>query len=246
MADVFNVYCDESCHLLNDKSRVMVLGCVWCLRDRVPEISKRLREIKAEHGLVRPDDYHDGHLPFELKWQKVSPAKLAFYLRVVDYFFDDDDLHFRGVIIPDKRILRHAEFGQDHDTWYYKMCFRMLETIIDPQHRFHIYLDIKDTRSEEKRRKLEEVLRNSRYDYQGQIVERVQQIRSHESELLQLADLLIGAICYHNRELQTSDAKQKVIERIQQRSGKSLTQTTWLREPKLNLLRWVPAERADG
>ena len=246
MADVFSVYCDESCHLLKDESQVMVLGCLWCLRDRVPEISSRLREIKAEHGLVRPDDYADGHLPFELKWQKVSPAKLAYYLRVVDYFFDDDDLHFRGVIIPDKRILRHDDFQQDHDTWYYKMCFRMLETIIDPQHRFHVYLDIKDTRSEEKRRKLEEVLRNSRYDYQGRIIERVQQIRSHESELLQLADLLIGAICYHNRGLETSPAKQKVIERIQHRSRKSLTHTTWLREPKLNLLHWVPAERTNG
>lgn len=246
MADLFNVYCDESCHLLHDQSQVMVLGCIWCLRDRVPEISQRLREIKAEQGLVRPADYGEGRQPFELKWEKVSPSKLAYYLRVVDYFFDDDHLHFRGVIIPDKGILRHADFGQDHDTWYYKMCFRMLETVIDPQQRYHVYLDIKDTRSEEKRRKLEEVLRNSRYDFQGQIVERVQQIRSYESALMQLADLLIGAICYHNRGLQTSAAKQSVVQRIQQRSQKTLKDTTWLRESKLNLLRWVPAERGNG
>lgn len=245
MSDVFNIYCDESCHLLNDESHVMVLGCVWCLRDRVPEVSRRLREIKAEHELARPEDYREGREPFELKWLKVSPAKLAYYLRVVDYFFDDDDLHFRGIVIPDKRILRHDDHGQDHDTWYYKMCFRMLETIVDPRHRYHVYLDIKDTRSESKRRKLLDVLRKSRHDHRGRIVERVQQIRSHESELLQVADLLIGAICYCNRGLETSRAKLKVIERIRERSGKSLKETTWLREPKLNLLSWLSAEQAD-
>lgn len=238
MAETFNIYCDESCHLLRDRWPVMVLGCVWCLADRVPEASSRLRDIKAEYGLIRRGGVPEGDKPFELKWHKVSPAKLAYYLRVVDYFFDDDDLHFRGVVVPDKARLDHAAFGQDHDTWYYKMCFTMLEPLIEPQHRYQVYLDIKDTRSEEKRRKLEEVLRNSRYDPAGLIVQRVQQIRSHESELMQLADLLLGAICHHNRGLQTGSAKAEVIRRIQRRSGQSLKTTTWLRESKLNLLVW--------
>lgn len=238
MAETFNIYCDESCHLLKDRSAVMVLGCVWCLADRVPEVSTRLRDIKAEFGLIRRGEGPEHGKPFELKWHKVSPAKLAYYLRVVDYFFDDDDLHFRGVVVPDKSRLDHSAFGQDHDTWYYKMCFTMLEPLIDPQHHYQVYLDIKDTRSEEKRRKLEEVLRNSRYDSAGQIVRRVQQVRSHESELMQLADLLLGAICYHNRGLEDSAAKVAVIERIRQRSMKSLKATTWLRESKLNLLVW--------
>jgi len=32
MSQVFNVYCDESCHLENDKQKVMVLGAVWSPR----------------------------------------------------------------------------------------------------------------------------------------------------------------------------------------------------------------------
>ena len=246
MAETHNIYCDESCHLLNDRSQVMVLGCVWSLADRVAEISNRLRDIKYEFGLVHHEDGQEGRSPFELKWHKVSPARLDYYLRVVDYFFDDDDLHFRGVVIPDKSALRHADFGHDHDTWYYKMCFCMLKPIIDPQHRYRVYLDIKDTRSETKRQKLEEVLRNARYDPNGRIVERVQQIRSHESELMQLADFLMGAIGYRNRGLDTSGAKTRVIERIRERSGKSLTQTTWPRESKLNLLVWQASGGRDG
>jgi len=237
MGDVYNVYCDESCHLENDGIPVMVIGAVWCPARRVRELCEKARGLKAAHGLSTS---------FEAKWTKVSPGKLDYYLGLVDLFFDDPDLHFRGVIVPDKRLLDHKLYEQSHDDWYYKMFFRMLEVIIDPQSCYRIYIDIKDTRSEQKRAKLEEVLRTSRYDFAGVLVERVQQIRSHESELMQLADLLIGAVCYNNRELSGSMAKLELVARIQEQSGRSLQQTTWLREPKFNLLRWRAGEVNRG
>lgn len=240
MAELFNIYCDESCHLQGDNSQVMVLGSVKVKADEVADASSRLREIKIDHRLMKESGDERGPRPFELKWQKVSPAKLDYYLDVVDYFFDNDHLSFRGLVVPDKSRLDHAAFEQDHDTWYYKMCFTMLEPLIYPRHRYRVYLDIKDTRSENKRKKLEEVLRNSRHDSSGSIIEFVQQIRSHESELMQLADLIMGAVCHHNRGLETSRAKREVIRRIQRRSAKSLQSTTWLRESKLNLLVWAP------
>jgi hypothetical protein len=234
--EIYNVYCDETCHLEHDHCPTMVIGGVWCNKQRTREIAERLREIKEKHQLPRG---------FEAKWVKVSPAKVGLYLDLIDYFFDDDDLHFRGVLIPDKRLLRHEAYGQDHDTWYYKMFFRMLEPIIDPEASYRIYIDIKDTRSEEKRSTLESVLRNSRRDFRGQVIDRVQQIRSHESEVLQLADLLIGAIAYCSRGLRSSTAKLAIVERIRQRSGKTLQMTTWLGESKLNLLRWKAGGSAE-
>ena len=232
MAELFNVYCDESCHLENDRIPIMVLGAVWCPTLASHPIGLRIREIKERHDIP---------VGMEVKWTKVSPAKQTLYLDLVDYFFDEPDLHFRGVLI-DKAQLDHVAYNQTHDTWYYKMCFTMIEPIIDPQHNYRIYLDIKDTRSEEKRKKLEQILRNSRHDRTGKIIDRVQQIRSHESPLMQLTDLLIGAIAYHNRSLPKRPAKLAVIERIQARSGKSMGDTTWLREPKFNLLRWKGRE----
>lgn len=232
MSESFNIYLDESCHLEHDGIPVMVLGAVWCPTEKVPGISRRIQEIKAEHNLS-PE--------CEIKWTKVSPSKLPFFREVLDYFFDDDDLHFRAVLIPNKGLLDHGRHQQDHDQWYYKMCFTLLEPIIDPRERYHIYLDIKDTRGEPKRRKLEEVLRNSRYDSAGKIIQRVQQIRSHESPVLQLTDLLAGAVGYHARGLTTSTSKQQLIQRIERRTGRRLGQTTWLRESKFNLLRWQAA-----
>lgn len=233
MSETFNIYCDESCHLENDRQKAMVLGAIWCPVDKTREIAVRLREIKQKHG----------HPPnFEVKWTKVSPAGKAFYLDLIDYFFDDDDLHFRALIVPDKTLLRHDAFpGQDHDVWYYKMYFDMLKVIFRPDARYRIYLDIKDTRGGQKVEKLHRVLCNDRYDFSRRVIERVQLVRSHEIEQLQLADLLIGAVAYLNRDLQGNAGKLALIERMRRRSGYDLTRSTLLREEKTNIFRWHAA-----
>ncbi len=41
----------------------------------------------------------------------------------------------------------------------------MLKAILNPENSHHIYIDIKDTKSKEKVHKLEQVLRNDKYDY---------------------------------------------------------------------------------
>jgi len=229
MSPIFNIYCDESCHMEHDHQKVMVLGAVWCLLERTREIAVRIREIKAKHGL--PSE-------FEIKWSKVSPAKVEFYLDVVDYFFDDDDLHFRALIVTDRSKLRHQDFQQTHDEWYYKMYFDMLKIILDPNARYRIYIDIKDTRGGAKIAKLHEVLCNNIYDFCRQIIETLQIVRSNEVETLQMADLLIGAVSYANRNLTTSSAKLALVQRVRERSGYSLTRTTLFREDKVNLFVW--------
>lgn len=231
MSETYNVYCDESCHLENDGQKAMVLGAVWCPVDKRLEIAKRIREIKQKHGF-KPD--------FEIKWTKVSKSKLAFYLDVVDYFFDDDDFHFRGLVAPDKNTLDHEKFLQTHDQWYYKMYFTMLKVIFDPHAHYRVYIDIKDTLGADKIKTLHDVLCNNAYDYSRKIVERVQQIHSDESEQLQVADLLIGALAYLHRGLNTNQAKLAVINRIKERSGYQLIYNTLQRESKFNLLVWQP------
>lgn len=229
MTRVFNVYCDESCHLENNRQQAMVLGAVWCPLEKTREIAVRVREIKARHGLSPA---------FEIKWVKVSPAKVQFYLDIMDYFFDDDDLHFRALIVPDKSQLRHEDFQQTHDEWYYKMYFDMLKVILYPDARYRIYLDYKDTRGATKVAKLYEVLCNNMYDFSRQIIERLQIVRSNEVEILQMADVLIGAVSYANRDLTTSSAKLALVQRVRERSGYSLIRTTLFREDKVNLFVW--------
>jgi hypothetical protein len=115
------------------------------------------------------------------------------------------------------------------------MYFRMLKTILQPEYAHNIYVDVKDTRSREKVHKLEQVLRNDKYDYNKEIIKKVQQVRSHEVELGQLVDLLIGAVAYVNRRLNTSDAKNDLIELIRHRSKYSLQKSTLIKEKKFNI-----------
>lgn len=229
MTAEYNVYCDESCHLENDGQKAMVLGAIWCPKDKRREIAERIREIKQKHGLGRD---------FEIKWTKVSPSKLAFYQDIVDYFFDDDDLHFRGLVVPDKSVLDHDKHQQDHDEWYYKMYFTMLKTIFDPDSRYYVYIDIKDTLGHEKVERLQDVLCTNAYDFSRKMIADVKRVHSHEVEHLQLADLLIGALAYLHRELSGNSAKEALVKRIRQRSGYRLTLNTMMRELKFNLLIW--------
>lgn len=229
---IYNIYCDESCHLEKDHQRVMVLGAIWCPMLKIKEISNKLKNIKTKHGLSRS---------FELKWTKLSPSKIDYYLKVVDYFFTERDLHFRSLIIPDKTKLRHEDFMQDHNTWYYKMFFHLLDVIFEP-HRasYRIYLDVKDTCSGRKIEKLHQVLCNKNYDFSRDIIKRVQAVRSDEIEILQVVDLLIGAVAYINRDLKSSKAKLAIIEKIKELSGYSLRASTLLKEDKFNLFFWLP------
>jgi hypothetical protein len=231
MSQIFNIYCDESCHLENDHQKVMVLGAVWCPLEKTREIADRIREKKRLHGLPAN---------FEIKWTKVSPAKAAFYQDVLDYFFAESSLHFRAWVIPDKSRLRHADFGQNHDTWYYKMMFGLLEPLLSPESIYRIYLDQKDTRSAAKVKNLHEVLCNNLYDFDRKIIDWIQVVESHDVEQLQLADLLIGAIGYANRGLSSNLAKQALVKQLQERSRYALTRTTLLRESKVNIFIWQP------
>lgn len=228
MNEVINIYCDESCHLPNDGEKIMVLGAVACPLGKTREVAVRLREIKQDHGLGAR---------FECKWNKVSPAKAAFYRDWLDYFFDDDDLNFRAVV-ADKTGLRHNAFDQNHDDWYFKMMFLLLEPMIKPGTGNRIYLDKKDTRSARKVEKLHDVLCKNLYDFDRRIIDRVQVVESHALEHMQLADLLMGAVAYVNRGLSGNTGKAELITRIRQRSKYSLTRSTLLREPKFNLFHW--------
>jgi len=240
MREHINIYCDESCHLQNDKQSVMVLGAIHCPASKKDEIFLRLDELKRKYNLIPKHNKHpkENRTYYEIKWNKVSKSQIDFYRDVIDYFFDDDDLSFRVLVVPDKSLLDYEKYGHTHDTFYYKMYFSMLKAILQPEFTHNIYIDIKDTRSTEKVHKLEKVLRNDKYDYNKEIIKKVQQVRSHEVELVQLADLLIGAVSYVSRGLNTSEAKNELIERIRQRSRYSLLKSTLIKERKFNIFIW--------
>lgn len=226
----FSIYCDESTHLENDHMPFLVIGAVVCPSAKVKEVNRRLREIRERHDLGPA---------FELKWSRVGTQHFEFYLDVLNYFFDDDDLTFRAVVAQ-KAGLDHRAFGQDHDTWYFKMYYTMLVALLRRDAAYRIFLDIKDTRSGEKVRHLHDVLCSKMHDFDREIISQMQVLRSHDAPCLQIADILSGAVNYANRELTTSVAKNALVSVIRRRTRLALTRSTLQSERKFNLFLWKP------
>ncbi|PJK12220.1 hypothetical protein CO614_05620 [Lysobacteraceae bacterium NML120232] len=229
MSRAIHIYCDESCHLENDGMQALVLGALWCPADKRKALSRKIKELKAAHGLPAA---------FEIKWVKVSPGKLPFYQALLDLFFDESELSFRGLVVPDKQKLDHARFRQSHDEFYYKQWYTLLNRLIDPENRYRIFLDIKDTQGQRKIAKLHDVLCNASYDFDRSIIESIEQVQSHDVPLLQLADLLIGVLAYVSRGLHGSPAKQALVAHVRHHSGLTLEQSSLLRARKFNLFVW--------
>ncbi|MCB1181748.1 MAG: DUF3800 domain-containing protein [Chlamydiia bacterium] len=232
---IYNIYCDESCHLENDNKPVMLLGALWAPNSQIERLNQELKHLK-EQCKARG----------EIKWTKVSNSRLDFWKKVVEWFFSNDDLHFRGFIVSNKQSLNHSVFNQNsHDDFYYKMYFSLLNKILSPENSYNIYLDIKDTRSRFKLQKLKDILSNDKYDFTGQMINKMQHVHSENTPLLQVTDFLLGAINSKFTGHTTSEAKLSIVKLIehflkQKRILTDLTTSTPLRENKFNLFVWTP------
>jgi hypothetical protein len=208
----------------------MVIGGVWCSKDKVKNISNKIKELKVKHG-IKPNT--------EIKWVKVSKNKERFYLELVELFFSED-INFRAIVVTDKSKLKHSEYNQDHNIFYDKMYYYMLLNVIEINKKYNIYVDIKDTYSNEKCKTLKEYISNKYYDHSNRIIQKIQPINSRESQLLQLADIFIGAIAYYNRGLNSNKSKISIIEEIKKKSELDLQHTTGYGLRKLNIFMWDP------
>lgn len=227
----YNVYCDESCHLPHDNSDVMVLGGVWIPKRNRQEVCDKIRQIKLNNEIP---------IGYELKWNNISRLKMNAYRDLINYFFDSEVMHFRSIIVKGKSKLNFKEYTGDYDDWYYKMYFQMLSQIFMRENEYNIYIDIKDTISSEKIKKLHDVCANSIYDFPHKVIKKIQPIRSDEVEIMQITDILIGAMSYYHRGLSQNAVKCSMIELIKDRSGYSLDKNSLLKDNKFNLFLWRP------
>lgn len=222
---MMNLYCDESCHLENDGFKVMLIGGVACPDYARKRIYLDIKQIKNDHNIS----------PLrEIKWSKVSNSEQDYYKSLIDYFFSNELLSFRCVLLPDKSVLRHHDFDQTHDDFYYKMYYYVIRKYLNETEPLKVFLDIKDTQSIQKVRKLGDILgraAGSRFEK----IDRIQQIRSHENSILQLADLLLGAVGYVNRDLKSSTSKVFISQYIAEKAQQSLKNTSRYSENKFNI-----------
>lgn len=216
MSKTFNLYCDESTHLQNDTHPFMLISYISCAYPQVKQHKEYIKLLRAKHKFKG-----------EMKWSNISKSQYPFYADVIDYFFATD-LKFRSVIV-DKSMIDESRAGFTHSDFYFQMYYQLFYHKICPDYTYNLYLDIKDTCSQNKLVKLGDILNHA-----GSI-RNIQFIKSYESYLMQMADILMGAINYHIRGLNTVIAKNKLIEKIQSHASIDLQKSTTKSEEKFNL-----------
>lgn len=225
-----NIYFDESCHLLKDNSNVLGIGCLYCPVENKKEIMYNIRAIKRKHNFSRDH---------EIKWTRVSKGKIQLYKDLIDYLFEENNLYFRAIITlhKDKLVVSGEE---EYRRWYEKMNYYLFNKIINYGYIYRLYLDKRDTKGKENLSKLEEVICNSKYDFSMITIKSIEDITSNNNELIQLTDLLIGALTYYHRGLTTSSAKTEIIKYLMTKTN--ISETSKWNDTKFNLLIWNPKD----
>ena len=231
----YNVYCDESCHLISNDSKYMLIGAVYCPKNKVKKVNEYIEHLKENYNISNK---------IELKWNKIDKKTEKLYLDIINYFFNNDDLKFR-VIVIDKTKLDHEKYNQTENEFYHKAYYEMLKYIIIPGNSYNIYPDIKDTNSYYYHQIMLDYLRIKMQDTNKKTIRKVQPIRSYEAPILQINDILIGALSYYYRNLSNNNVKLNIISEIKKLYQNDLNETSYCSNTKFNIFMWRSRDDID-
>lgn len=231
----YNVYCDESCHLVSNDSRYMLIGAVYCPKYKVKKVNEYIEHLKENYNLSDK---------IELKWNKIDKKTEKLYLDIINYFFNNDDLKFR-VIVVDKSKLNHEKYNQTENDFYHKAYYDMLKYIIIPGNSYNIYPDIKDTNSYYYHQVMLDYLRIKMSDTNKKTIKKVQPIRSYEAPILQINDILIGALSYYYRNLSGNSVKLNIINEIKKLYQNDFDTSSYYSNTKFNIFIWRSRDDID-
>ncbi|GIX17922.1 MAG: hypothetical protein KatS3mg119_2108 [Rhodothalassiaceae bacterium] len=212
-----SVYVDESSQ---SGHRFLALGGIWIEKAHVPAVERRLLGLRSRHGLSG-----------ELKWTKLSPSRRLAYEAFVDVFFA---LHEAGILdwhvmFPEAARIDHTGYsGGDKELGFNKFLYQFLfhRIRLYPDARpVRIYLDYRTTRHDPDR-SLRPILNNAlrrKLGTDSGPVAHVHFLDSKKSHLLQVNDIILGAMAYlrNDRHLgpSASAAKTAVARNILARAG---------------------------
>ena len=218
------VYCDESCHDLTAHHAFMAIGSLWLPRDERDAISRSFRDLSREVGLCG-----------ELKWRKVSRARLDAYKRLADFFFDRRELRFRVIVVEQAKVRMECH-GMDKELAFYKFYYEMLEKWLLAGNEYLILIDRKTNRGADRYATLKTYLERH---LRGQAwITDLTIIDSHETPLAQLCDVLTGAVAAACNGLRPGSAKEVLAQHIARRAGlTSLQVGTFPSADKFNIFR---------
>jgi hypothetical protein len=194
---VLTVFVDESG--ADGKNRYLVHGALLA---RHPTIDPMRAAIVGELGKYE--------FPDELKWSTTSKRRVARDIKAVGTFFDvfesngeRSSARFQCLVVDQHRVNAKAFHKGDRDMCFYKLLYPLLLNRIAEMsaigEEVHVILDERTTRRYDVN-ELRAVLRNGlrkKLGFGAPNVVSVRYQKSHLDPMLQVADFLTGAVCFH-------------------------------------------------
>jgi len=213
----YDLYCDESG---TDKANFH-FGAIHCSRARANIFDRQIQDFRARTGLSG-----------ELKWTKVSRRFLIAYTEFVDIFLDDQYATF--ILSEISKGEHWRKLASSADSQFLHAYFHFLEQAMWASARYAIFLD--ETSS--KRYKFNSFhyalnLPNIKYHRQKK-VHTFTVVDSHESNLIQLVDVLLGALTANS----TASHKIELASYVQEK----IKASTKYGRPKLFTYKWIAPE----
>lgn len=220
----YEVYCDESClEAIFDKDahKYAAIGGVWIPAEARTEVKSKLNEIKRKYGYLG-----------ELKWNKVTPKTYDMYKEIIEFFFGSYKIKFRAIVIESKDIDNEHFNNSSGEIGFYKFYYQLIHKWLYDDNEYYCFLDHKINGN---RRRLKEFHKILNYTTNAK-VNNVQAVHSHESVIIQMADVLTGLVSAKYNDEITQDAKKGLISFVESILGREIT-ATGKGEQKFNIFR---------
>lgn len=210
MADgpVIDAYCDES----NDHAgpQFMVFGTMVLKASDYDQIGREIREWRKAQTMNR-----------EMKWVKVKNQYVSKYLSLIDLFKSlatRDLVHFKSIVFDKRKVDYRTFHGGDklrgrYVFFYYFLLHKVCCYANDDSCRIRIFFDDRtDTYPLRDFKRILNAGMCKKYGRSGEIVRAVEPISSKDADLVQIADVLMGAIAFqYNRNHLAKGACQAKI-----------------------------------
>ncbi|MGB9594594.1 MAG: DUF3800 domain-containing protein [Anaerolineae bacterium] len=232
MIPYIHVYADES---RLKEERYMLIGGLWVPAPAEAALRADIAKLRAESRLTA-----------EFKWTKVSRAKLSAYQDLVGTFLKHCDAAFHCIVI-DVTLLDYSTFSRgDAELGFYKFYFQLISRKLLSGYHYLVFTDARRNRRAYRLDVLK-ICTNRWWAKQQGIpeaapVRAVEARNSKEEDLIQLADVLLGAVGYVWNGHAESPAKVDLIGHIEQSlGGVSLGKGTPRSSCKFNIWHWQPS-----
>lgn len=214
----FEVYCDESrpelfvAHPGSQLPHNALIGSVWIPSDLRPIVKGSVKELRNKYNIRG-----------EAKWTKVTPSSLAFYKDFVDLVLTNPNAHFRCIVVDAEFLDLERFHANDPELGFYKFYYQLIVHRLAAECGYRIFCDSKVNRDTSRLRTLKTILQNARPKSR---VSDIESVKSSESSLVQLCDVLVGAVqSKFNQSNRGSSAKAALLQHIEYRLGGAIAPT---------------------